>query len=139
MPFQTIRAAGETKMTIRLQRRIFLLLAMCVCIGAGFTNAQRQKKPAAVYYPAAGDAWQHKQPEAAGMDGALLEQAVAYAKTQASTIPPDFSTQVETFGRVLGPLPKARGEANGLVIRHGYKIGRASCRESVTLSEVADS
>jgi hypothetical protein len=54
------------------------------------------------------------------MDGALLAQAVAYAKTQASTIPPDFSTQVETFGRVLGPLPKMRGDTNGIIIRHGY-------------------
>jgi CubicO group peptidase (beta-lactamase class C family) len=56
------------------------------------------------------------------MDGALLEQAVSYAKTQASTIPPDFSTQVETFGRVLGPLPKRRGETNGIIIRHGYIV-----------------
>lgn len=56
------------------------------------------------------------------MDTALLEQAVAYAKTQASTIPADFSTQVETFGRVLGPLPKTRGETNGLIIRHGYIV-----------------
>jgi CubicO group peptidase (beta-lactamase class C family) len=56
------------------------------------------------------------------MDSALLEQAVAYAKTQASTIPPDFSTQVETFGRVLGPLPKMRGDTNGIIIRHGYIV-----------------
>jgi CubicO group peptidase (beta-lactamase class C family) len=56
------------------------------------------------------------------MDGALLEQAVSYAKTQASTIPADFSTQVETFGRVLGPLPKTRGATNGIIIRHGYIV-----------------
>lgn len=56
------------------------------------------------------------------MDGALLEQAVAYARTQASTIPADFSTQVETFGRVLGPLPKMRGDTNGIIIRHGYIV-----------------
>jgi len=57
-----------------------------------------------------------------GIDGALLEQAVAYARTQASTIPADFSTQVATFGRVLGPLPKMRGGTNGIVIRHGYIV-----------------
>jgi CubicO group peptidase (beta-lactamase class C family) len=56
------------------------------------------------------------------MDGVLLEQSVAYAKTQASTIPPDFSTQVEMFGRVLGPLPKMRGDTNGIIIRHGYIV-----------------
>ncbi len=109
-------------MSIRLRTRIFLLFAICVCAGAGFTKAQRQNRPTSVYYPAAGEAWQHKQPEAVGMDSALLDQAVAYAKTQASTIPPDFSTQVETFGRVLGPLPKERGETNGMVIRNGYIV-----------------
>jgi CubicO group peptidase (beta-lactamase class C family) len=56
------------------------------------------------------------------MDGAQLDQAVSFAKTQASTIPTDFSTQVETFGRVLGPLPKRRGETNGIIIRHGYIV-----------------
>jgi hypothetical protein len=64
----------------------------------------------------------HQQPEAVGMDSTLLDQAVAYAKTRASTIPPDFSKQVETFGRVLGPLPKERGPTNGLIIRHGYIV-----------------
>ena len=106
-------------MNIQLRTRIFLLFAVCVCTGGGFTKAQRQNKPTPVYYPAAGEAWQHKQPEAVGMDSALLDQAVAYAKTQASSIPPDFSTQVETFGHVLGALPEERGETNGMVIRNG--------------------
>jgi len=105
---------------------ILLLLALCATTSGGFNNpsdiSQRQKKPTAVYYPGPGNAWQHKQPEAAGMDSALLDQAVAYAKTQASTVPPDFSTQVETFGRVLGPLPKKRGETNGMIVRHGYIV-----------------
>ena len=56
------------------------------------------------------------------MDGVLLDQAVAYAKTQASTTPADFSTQVATFGRVLGPLPKTRGGTNGIIIRHGFIV-----------------
>lgn len=109
-------------MNFRLRTLIFLLFALCVSTSGGLTNGQRQKKPTAVYYPAPGDAWQHKQPEAAGMDSALLDQAVAYAKTAASNVPPDFSTQVETFGRVLGPLPKERGETNGMIIRHGYIV-----------------
>lgn len=74
------------------------------------------------YYPAPGDGWERRRPEEVGMDSALLDQAVAYAKTQASTIPPDFSTQVETFGRVLGPLPKMRGDTSGIIIRHGYIV-----------------
>lgn len=81
-----------------------------------------QGKRTAVYYPAPGDGWQRRRPEDVGMDNVLLEQAVAYAKTQASTTPADFSTQVETFGRVLGPLPKMRGDTNGIIIRHGYIV-----------------
>ncbi len=110
----------------KLRALVLLLLALCAGASGGFTNlsykGQRSKKQAAVYYPPPGDAWERARPEAVGMNSALLDQAVAYAKTQASTIPPDFSTQVETFGRVLGPLPKERGESNGIIIRHGYIV-----------------
>lgn len=109
-------------MNLRLKTLLILLVALCVFTSSEYTNAQRQKKSVAVYYPAPGDAWQHMQPETVGMDSALLDQAVAYAKTHASTIPADFSKQVETFGRVLGPLPKERGPTNGMIIRHGYIV-----------------
>jgi CubicO group peptidase (beta-lactamase class C family) len=108
----------------RQLRVSLLLLALCAggvtLLGTHAVNSQG--KPTAVYYPAAGDSWQRRKPEDAGMDSALLDQAVAYAKTQGSTIPADFSTQVETFGRVLGPLPKTRAETNGIIIRHGYIV-----------------
>jgi CubicO group peptidase (beta-lactamase class C family) len=106
-------------MNIRRKLRFrILLLALC----AAPFPVYSQSKQLSVYYPAPGDGWQRRRPEEVGMDGALLEQAIAYAKTQASTIPADFSTQVETFGRVLGPLPKMRGETNGIIIRHGYIV-----------------
>src|SRR5688572_1497347 len=88
----------------------------------GLVPVHSQGKQAATYYPARGDGWQQRRPEDVGMDGALLEQAVAYAKSQASTGPADFSTQVETFGRLLGPLPKMRGDSNGIILRHGYIV-----------------
>lgn len=56
------------------------------------------------------------------MDAKLLAEAVRFAKTQESRVPRDFSTQVETFGRLLGPLPRERGQSNGIIIRHGYII-----------------
>jgi CubicO group peptidase (beta-lactamase class C family) len=56
------------------------------------------------------------------MDASLLAQAVAYARTQESRVPRDFSTQVETFGSLLGPLPRERGETNGVILRHGYIV-----------------
>jgi CubicO group peptidase (beta-lactamase class C family) len=80
-----------------------------------------QSRQATVYYPPPGD-WQRKAPEEVGMDSALLEKAVAFAKTQESAVPRDFSAQVETFGAILGPLPKQRGESSLIVIRHGYIV-----------------
>src|SRR5713101_5268117 len=94
----------------------FSFLVLTVFVGAALHDPLPvySQKPA-VYYPAPGDRWQRRRPEDAGMDSALLEQTVAYAKTQASTTPPDFSTQVETFGRVLGPLPKMRSDSNRII------------------------
>lgn len=80
-----------------------------------------QSRQATAYYPPPGD-WQRKAPEEVGMDSALLEKAVAFAKTQESAVPRDFSAQVETFGAILGPMPKQRGESSLLVIRHGYIV-----------------
>ena len=74
------------------------------------------------YYPPRGDRWQRKRAEEVGMDSALLDSAVAYAGTQESKVPRDFSTQVETFGALLGPLPKERGKTNGIILRHGYIV-----------------
>ena len=108
-------------MYLRLRTPILLLFALCAAITGAFGNEPRAKQPAA-YYPPPGDAWQRKPAEAVGMNSALLDQAVAFAKTRGSAIPRDFSTQVETFGRVLGPLPKERGETNGIIIRNGYII-----------------
>jgi CubicO group peptidase (beta-lactamase class C family) len=90
-------------------------------------NARPEKKEraysrrATVYYPPHND-WQRKAPEEVGMDAALLAQAVDYAKTQESTVPRDFSKQVETFGAILGPMPKQRGGSSLIVIRHGYIV-----------------
>lgn len=105
--------------------QLWILLLALIAIGAALSApapVDSQAKQPSVYYPAPGDAWQRRKPEDAGMDSALLDQAVAYARTQGSTIPADFSTQVETFGRVLGPLPKSRAETNGIIIRHGYIV-----------------
>src|SRR5216684_6350742 len=111
---------------MKIKRQLgFGITLLALCAGATLhapLPVHSQNKQPAVYYPALGDGWQRRRPEDAGMDAALLGQAVVYAKTQASTIPADFSTQVETFGRVLGPLPKSRGGTNGIIIRHGYIV-----------------
>src|SRR3989440_916636 len=100
-----------------------LILALCI-LAASWPGrlVESQTKKIGAYYPSPGDAWQRRAPEQVGMDQALLDAAVAYAKTQAGTMPKDFSTQVETFGRVLGPLPKTHGDTGGIIIRHGYIV-----------------
>ena len=112
---------------VQLRKRphkLFLLLVLCIGALALFraSSIEAQHKSSTAYYPAPGAAWQRHRPEDEGLDSALLEQAVAYAKTQPSKIPADFSSQVATFGRVLGPLPAKRGEPNGIIIRHGYIV-----------------
>jgi CubicO group peptidase (beta-lactamase class C family) len=100
-----------------------LILALCILAASPPARlVQSQTQKSSTYYPVAGDAWQRRTPGEVGMDQALLDAAVAYAKTQAGTMPKDFSTQVETFGRVLGPLPKMHGDTNGIIIRHGYIV-----------------
>jgi CubicO group peptidase (beta-lactamase class C family) len=74
-----------------------------------------------VYYPAR-DEWQRRKPSEVGMDDVRLADAVAYAQTQETTMPKDFSTQEATFGRPLGPVPKTRASVNGIILRHGYIV-----------------
>ncbi|MDB5240159.1 MAG: beta-lactamase [Spirosoma sp.] len=35
---------------------------------------------------------------------------------------PDFSTQEEIFGKLLGPMPTNRAATNGIILRHGYIV-----------------
>ncbi|MCP9495042.1 MAG: beta-lactamase family protein [Pyrinomonadaceae bacterium MAG19_C2-C3] len=94
------------------------------------TNAQQSAARSAVakrklslqYYPPKGDAWQRKSPAQVGMNKAKLDAAIEFAKTRESRVPRDFSTQEQTFGRLLGRMPKERGATNGIILRHGYIV-----------------
>ena len=97
------------------------LLAACTRAAAPTTPTARAE--AAAYYPAPGAGWQHHPPAAEGLDPARLAEAVAFAQTQETTqMTPDFSTQEEIFGKLLGPMPTSRAATNGLVLRHGYLV-----------------
>lgn len=113
-------------MKLRLGILLGLIVLCCLPGIEGFEGAAQRKQgrenQAGVYFPSAGDGWQRKRPEEVGMDAAALEQAVAYAGTQESKVPRDFSTQVETFGSLLGPIPNERGQTNGIIIRHGFIV-----------------
>ncbi len=84
------------------------------------------QRPAATtqkpYFPPKG-AWARVSPEKVGMNAARLDSAVAWAKTQETKqMKPDFSTQEEIFGKLLGPIPSSRAATNGIILRHGYIV-----------------
>ena len=100
---------------MRLLSACFLLTLAVAC--------QRPATTTTPYFPAKGDAWARMAPAKAGMDAAQLDAAVAFAKTQETTqMKPDFSTQEEIFGKLLGPMPTSRATTNGIILRHGYIV-----------------
>ena len=103
-------------------KRLLMSVILAAVLISALTFAKQVPRASAVYYPAAGEAWEKKRPEDVGMDSALIEAAVSFAKTQESKMPRDFSTQVQTFGALLGPIPKDRAETNGIILRHGYIV-----------------
>lgn len=103
----------------------FLLrkLTLYTLLLAALTVCHRQPTTSTIYFPPKGDNWAHRSPEKVGMDAQLLDQAVAFAKTQETTqMTPNFSTQEEIFGKLLGPMPTSRAATNGIVLRHGYIV-----------------
>ena len=70
------------------------------------------------YVPPAGS-WERKKPSELGMDDAKIAEAVAWALTQETDWPKDFSKQAEIFGRPLGPLPSTRASTNGIILKNG--------------------
>ena len=81
---------------------------LLVAVAAASLESQSTR----AYFPPAGS-WQHKSPAEVGMDSAKLQAAIDFALAHGSTW--DFERdQVRTFGRPLGPLPKARAATNGI-------------------------
>ena len=86
-------------------------------------TANSEQVSAKHYYPEEGDDWEHRKPEEVGMDAALLQQAVEWAKQQETTqIEKDFSTQKDIFGEPMGPLPPTRANTNGIILKDGYIV-----------------
>ncbi|MEK6287779.1 MAG: serine hydrolase [Acidobacteriota bacterium] len=102
-------------------RRILITAVIALTFLASVAVGQKPA-PSSAYYPPAGDNWERRTAAEAGFDAALLDEAVAFAKTQETKQPRDFSTQIQTFGALLGPLPKERGETNGIILRNGYIV-----------------
>jgi CubicO group peptidase (beta-lactamase class C family) len=92
-------------------------------LAATASHAQRT----AFYVPGPGDDWSRRTPAQAGMDAALLDSAVAFARANESTAPRDLElAHYQTFGRepfgeAVGPFDE-RGDPTGMVIRNGYIV-----------------
>jgi CubicO group peptidase (beta-lactamase class C family) len=100
----------------------------------------------AAYYPELD--WERRAPEAAGLDPALLKEAVAFAIASERKAPRDLAVAhmhtfaKEPFNQPVGPF-SVRGEPTGLVLRRGYLVAewgepaRVDTTFSVTKSFVA--
>ncbi|PYP88358.1 MAG: serine hydrolase [Blastocatellia bacterium AA13] len=101
-----------------------LLLASLLFASASIHLTAASPAPR-VYYPGPGDKWERKSPDQLGMDPALLEQAISFAKTQ--TEPESIAEVIsarqrqESDPEIIGPT-REHGTINGLVIRHGYIV-----------------
>jgi CubicO group peptidase (beta-lactamase class C family) len=105
---------------------IRVLLAFVFVTLSGCAHAPRAESSGSVavqrvYFPPAGS-WEHRRPSQVGMDDAKIDAAVAWALTQETDWPKDFSKQKEIFGNPLGPMPSTRAGTNGVIIRHGYIV-----------------
>ncbi|MGD2152206.1 MAG: serine hydrolase [Gemmatimonadales bacterium] len=82
-----------------------------------------------LYYPGRPGDWETRRPEEVGMDAALLEAAIQFAKDNESTAPRDlelnhymsFGGGGEPYGEAIGPF-KTRGDMTGIIVRHGYIV-----------------
>ena len=79
------------------------------------------------YYP--GDVWVEKTPESQGLNSKKLLNAIEFAKSNENSVEKDLRIAIlKSFGRepgykIKGPTKK-RGDANGLIIKNGYIVGR---------------
>ena len=91
------------------------------------------------YYPAPGAGWEYRAAGAVGMNSALVDSAVAFAK--ASEIPWDRSMAVqlarnvatEPYPDILGPI-KDWGGIGGMIIRNGYIVAEWGDVERVDMT-----
>ena len=82
---------------------------------------------ASVYYPEPGSAWQHKSPEALGLNPDSIQAAIDFAISKESSNSRDLeqhhyvSFGREPFGDAVGPH-KVRGPQTGIIVKGGYIV-----------------
>lgn len=76
----------------------------------------------APYVPPPGDAWERREPRAAGFDPARLQEAVDFALANAYPLTPTLAAPLpnEPYPEIIGPVKP--WEPSGLILRHGYLV-----------------
>ena len=121
-------------------------VASCMCVAQPAIAQRAPARPsAATYFPEPGSAWQHRTAQQAGLDSTRLAAAIAFAIASESKNPRSMEeNHYRTFGREpygngVGPF-KDRGDATGVILRHGYIVAewgepdRVDMTHSVTKS-----
>jgi CubicO group peptidase (beta-lactamase class C family) len=122
-PCPRARAQARRPCPCPRSRPCSLLLLLLLVAGILAAPARAQ----APYYPPAGDAWERRTPEQAGLRPASVQAAVELALERESTSPRDLlENHRRTFGRephgeAVGPF-RDRGGATGLILRGGYIV-----------------
>ncbi|MBT4141124.1 MAG: serine hydrolase [Candidatus Latescibacteria bacterium] len=93
-----------------------------------------------MYFPSSD--WTQKTPDEVGIDGALLEEAIAFATDPAHAgAPSDLAAYLrdqnggrkQDDGATVGPT-KSHGPVTGVVLRHGYRIAEWGDPERVDMT-----
>jgi len=115
-------------------RRLRLTLSLPVLLFLAGLDAGAQQ-----YVPAAGDAWERREPAQLGMDPAGIAAAIAYAQENESGSPRDLEVVHytgfgrEPFGDAVGPF-KERGPQTGMIVRNGYIVAEWGEPERVDMT-----
>ena len=107
-----------------IARLLLILLSLALWPSVA---ASQQAKRGSPYYPGPGNQWERRAPAAVGMDAALLDSAIAFAKASESPEQRDLEqNHYLSFGRephseAVGPFAP-RGPATGVILRNGYIV-----------------
>lgn len=114
----------------RLALGASLLGALVLLPSANSAVAQQRPaaaRPAALYYPNAGEDWERRSARQVGMDSAKVAEAIAFAIAAESKNPRNLeeshyrSFGREPYGEAVGPF-KERGDPTGIILRGGYLV-----------------
>jgi CubicO group peptidase (beta-lactamase class C family) len=87
-----------------------------------------------LYYPAAGDGWERRNPAEAGFDATKLADAVAFIEAQGHDLEHEQRVALDLpDNETVGPI-KPKGGVNGLVVRDGYIVAEFGETASIEMT-----